>query len=58
MDDHIDTDRQQTRTHKGALAVAILSVAVMFLMVGLVLGVYVFRPGRRRDQQGSINPNR
>ncbi len=44
MDDHIDTDRQQTRTHKGALAVAILSVAVMFLMVGLVLGVYVLGP--------------
>jgi serine protease Do len=44
MDESFEAGKEKTKKGKGSLVVAIISVAVMFLMLGLVIGVYVLNP--------------
>ncbi len=49
MDESFETGKEKTKKGKGSLVVAIISVAVMFLMLGLVIGVYVLNPAGTTD---------
>ncbi|MEX1308016.1 MAG: trypsin-like peptidase domain-containing protein, partial [Eubacteriales bacterium] len=51
MDDIFEADKRKPKTSRGAWVIALLSLAIMFLLLGLVLGVYVLSPDNSTKPQ-------